>query len=182
MLRVWLLLFTLVGISAAASPALAQQAKQPEKAKAIDLLFPLNKVTLGKTTVDELAKLGKREAQFTVVKGIDFWHEKGVAHHIYLTNSRGMPCSWEQQGFDYELSYDGWLKLFEKLGWEVKVTQQPKSVKHDFIPTKCLQAQLQVTSGEILLTLDFNFGRDGDTTAALNTLYSIRAEWTGGKK
>jgi hypothetical protein len=172
--RIVVVLFVLVS----ASPLAAQEKKQPTKTKAIDLLFPLYKVTLGQTTVAELAKLGKAERELTIVKNFDFWHENGVAHHLYLTRPR-MPCPWEQQGFDFELSYVGWLKLFENRGWQVKVVEAPKVIKDNCKET--LQAKLEVTSGDIQLRLNFRFGADGATTAAPNTLYSLEVTWIGKK-
>lgn len=161
-------------------PAEPQKTGRPKAA--IDLLFPLEGVTLGKTTVEELARLGKRPDKniykgiwhnFFVVNGVNFFHYEGnIAKGMSMTKYDKMPLPWQKLGFDFGLSYDGWLKLFASLGWEVKVLRQPKVVKYDFQKHNSLNAEVVATSGEIEMRLVFDNGT-GETTAASGTLYSL---------
>ena len=157
------------------------------KPRAIEVLFPLEGVTLGKTTVDELATLGTRPDKtifegiwdkYYIVKGIWFQHnDKTAEYKMHLVKCRlyTMPVPWQKLGFDFDLSYDGWLRLFANLGWNVKVLQQPRMYKHDHLRHKSLQATIQVTSGDIELKLNFDYGED-KTTSDSGTLYSLDVE------
>ena len=158
--------------------------QRPKGKSAIEVLFPLCGVTLGKTTVDELAKLGSRTKYIDEdtgqpyrcyeVNGLDFWYDDGqFAEHMYLTYTKAMPELWEKAGFRWELSFNDWIKLFSKLGWVVNVTKKPIIDNYD--GHQSFAAELEVVSGIIELKLAFRYSR-GTTVDSLGTLYSLWVE------
>jgi hypothetical protein len=93
---------------------------------------------------------------------------------MYETYSKRMPERWRTVGFDWRLSYDGWLQLFDRLGWPVRVVKKPRTGTYNSQPS--FEAKLEVSSGNIQIELDFNYSK-GTTTRDAGTLYSIRVRW-----
>lgn len=148
-------------------------------------LFPLYGVTLGETTVDQLARLGRRSDRIDkatgqpyacfVVNGIDFWyHSGGVAESIYI--ARGIdqiPERWRVSGFDWDISYNQWISLLQRLGCSLTIEEPPRVVKyagHDSLSAKI--SALKQARVPIEIRLNFNYSR-GPATDSQGTLYSI---------
>ncbi len=155
-----------------------------KRVAAIDLLFPLHGVTLGKTTVAELSKLGKRDELIDEttkeryanykIEGVHFWYfETDVAYYMSIARHQKMPVQWQKVGFDFNLSYDEWTKLFANLGWNARIVEPPKVEKYE--NRDSLRAEIEVTSGELRLVLRFAYA-DGATTAAKGTLYDVTVD------
>jgi|GEM_PF-2854458 len=151
-------------------------------------LFPLYGVTLGKTTVEELAKLGVRAMnidedtgqpyQYYIVNQTNFWYDKGLSEHIYIVKFDSMPKSWREIGFDWRLSYVKWLALLRKIGYEVKVTRKPTVVKHERKDSFSAEIKASYSEGNIKyeVELDFNYGENRTSENDQNTLFSIRVK------
>jgi hypothetical protein len=148
-------------------------------------LFPLYGVTLGKTTIEDLARLGEKTTsidkntgapyRYYVICGTNFWYnEAGIAEHIYT--ARGIypiPEQWQALGFDWNISYSQWLTLLKRLRYLITVEQPPQIVEyrgHD-----SFSARILATKQPIMLTLDFNYN-EGTTTGSNKTLYSINVK------
>ena len=98
-------------------------------------LFPLYGVTLGKTTVDEIARLGERTPSIDKdtgepykcyrVQGYSFWYDEktNIVNSIYTTRLESMPAKWAELGFSWEKSYTEWCETLRSLGFSVE--EQP---------------------------------------------------------
>ena len=147
----------------------------------VDLL-PLYGVTLGKTSVAELARLGTKTisidretgspSRYYVIRGTNFWYnEAGIAEHIYI--ARGIypiPEQWQALGFDWNISYSQWLSLLQRLRYFITVAEPPQIVEYSGHDS--FSANIAATKGPITITLNFNYN-EGTTTDSKKTLYSI---------
>jgi TIR domain len=157
-----------------------------------DVLFPLYGITLGKTTVAEIQKIGHKKAtginsstgkpyNFFHINGMDFWYNESsnIVNFIYLTYTDTLPNRWQKLGFDWEKSYTQWVGLLERLGYLIKVIDQPKNVEyggHSSFSAKIEAYPREMTAARI--ELGFNYS-EGTTVDSKNTLYSISLR--GGK-
>jgi len=148
-------------------------------------LFPLYGVTLGVTTVSELAQLGtkatdinsqtNRPYDYYRINAMNFWHDGKKATHLYLTYSDPLPRQWDELGWDWQLSYNKWMKLLEKQGFFVLETYKPREERYQgkLSLTAELQAEL-VMPNETRLSVECDFSYS--QTTGLNTsgtLYSL---------
>lgn len=147
-------------------------------------LFPLNGVTLGRTTVVELSTLGHRSRYIDdqtgepfrcyQVDGINFWYLDGdVAESVFLAHGTAIPEKWRKLGVSWAHSYNRYEGLLRLLGFEVTVTRQPTtrwfSGRRSFSAE--LEGRRQAAVG-LRIKLDFDFG-DGVGPDDIDTLYSI---------
>lgn len=154
-----------------------------------DEFFPLCGITLGQTTVDELAQIGqgnpllharKGDGNYYEINATDYWfnvwyHDYDVAHSMYLVHTFPLPEPWRQLGFDWELSYDQWFQLLLDLGFEIKVTKPPKVVVyngHDSLRAELQAKRKRPGTTPLHLDLNFAFSR-GTETADPDTLYGL---------
>ena len=149
-------------------------------------LFPLCGVTLGKTTVQELARLGaratggktKRRASYNyyVIDGNNFWYseESGIATHMYIAKGVYLiPKQWQTLGFDWRHPYNDWFGLLQRLGFSITVEEAPRVVKYrgqDSFNAK-LRAVRQ-TKMPLIIELGFNYS-DQTKPDSQGMLYSM---------
>lgn len=95
-------------------------------------LFPVNGVTLGKTTVDELLKTEGTETEKNIkasgslrLDSVEFGYEERILVTLQITKKEPMPLNWKSVGFDWNLSYQAWISLLEKQGFSIKMIQVP---------------------------------------------------------
>jgi hypothetical protein len=146
-------------------------------------LFPLYGVTLGKTTVKELAKLGKHGSlidddtgqpyKYYVIGGMDFWYEAGIAHRTCIYEHELMPEEWEALGFSWTNSYNTWWATLRKLGFSVRETKKPTVGR--FQRHNCLEAELKAKKRTgVPLEIELRFGKSrGTSVDSPSTLYSL---------
>ncbi len=156
---------------------------------AIDNFFPLFGITLGKTTWKDAKDMGIKVKKFENdqsrninVEDVDFWDHDGVGifTSLYWTNDESdFPDSWKSKGFDWNISYDKWIEVFEKLGFDITVTRQPSQSVYSRRNT--LNAEFEALSLDKTLrfTMDFNYGGNGYYTSSPKTLYSITVNYEG---
>ena len=149
----------------------------------IDDFFPLFGVTLGKTTWKDAEELGaeveiyeKGPSRYTRIKKVAFWdHEgKGVFTDLYWAHHNAdFPSLWKSKGFSWDLSYEDWIDLFEKLGYCITIKKDP--YQKVWQGRTVLSAEFKALSPDEMLEfrLDFDFGKDGYYTSSPKTLYSI---------
>lgn len=149
-------------------------------------LFPLYGVTLGKTTVVELAKLGEHAKDIYSVTGkpyeyykinqTNFWYQKGVAYHMYISTPKNIPDKWQQTGFNWSLSYRGWNELFHKLGYQVIIVRKPSVKEYDGMGCFSAEIKARYSLEDIKYSIELHFNyKKGSTKEDDNgTLYSIR--------
>jgi hypothetical protein len=112
-----------------------------------------------------------------IVEDVDFWDHEGVGifSSIYWTRDESdFPSLWKSKGFDWNLSYEEWIEVFEKMGFIITVTRQPN--QHN-----ALNAEFEALSSDKILNfiLFFDYGEDGYYTSSPNTLYSITVDFKG---
>lgn len=150
-------------------------------------LFPVAGVTLGKTGSKLLSLMGEncgitgKNGKLTecyVVEGITFYcDENNLSDSLYLTKLRvsGMPENWRQNGFDWNLSYNGWVNLFKQKGYESLATEKPTVAVQS--GKRFLRAELltvvNTTAGRAQIVLNFDFGIGKTTANDPRTLFSI---------
>ncbi len=148
--------------------------------------FPLYDVTLGVTTISELEQLGSKATDINAstnrpydyfrIKGMNFWHHGTTASHLYLTYSDPLPRSWMNCGWDWQLSYNDWIKLLEKQGFHVLDAHKPKTERYDgkLSLTAELMAEM-VLPNNLTLTVECDFSYSQKTGLDTEgTLYSLR--------
>ena len=147
-------------------------------------LFPLNGVTLGRTTIAELSELGQRSRYVDdqtgepfrcyQVDGVNFWYLDGdVAESVFLAHGTAIPERWRKIGFSWVHSYDRYAELLRMLGFDVVVTRQPTT--RWFSGRRSFSAELEGHRAGLIdlrIKLDFDFG-EGTTAGDIDTLYSI---------
>jgi len=97
-------------------------------------LFPVNGVTLGRTTESQMQLLGGKRETFNdsstgtqrvyyTINDMNFWLRDGVADSvgIYKFIDR-MPARWMVYGFDFNLSYNESVKLLEGMDYAVQTS------------------------------------------------------------
>jgi hypothetical protein len=148
-------------------------------------LVPLFGVTLGETTVGQLAQLGIRSSnidkdtgrpyEYYEINKINFWYTaRGTANSIYIARGiHQIPVQWNALGFDWQISYNQWVRLLQQLGYSVTSLESPQIVKYEghnsFSAKISASKQARIP---IEIKLDFNYSK-GTTTDSQGTLYSI---------
>ncbi|MDR3267451.1 MAG: hypothetical protein LBT83_00055 [Tannerella sp.] len=152
--------------------------------------FPVYGITLGQTTTQDLKKMGHTPKLYENgpkhhcdVETITFWDHDGdnIYEYIFMLYYKNMPAVWTNKfGFKWELSYNDWLTLFQRLGFSVKIIEAPVTKKYDDRNT--LSAKLKALSADkhLEFTLDFNYGNDNNEGYSINSkksLFSINVEY-----
>ncbi len=146
--------------------------------------FPIFKnITLGKTTKGDFQRMGKKidtsysPGWVAQVNMWSFWSHDGdeIIEAIYTTCYNGMPTEWTTLGFDWSLSYEGWISLFKKLGFKIKKEPIKKS---RWQGRTYLDTEFTAMSKDdsISFELDFEYGNvngEGYSTSSRNSLYSM---------
>ena len=162
---------------------------QNEVSSAVDDFFPLFGITLGKTTWKDAKDMGHKVERFddgqsrnVNVEDVDFWDHDGVGifTSLYWTSDESdFPSSWKSKGFDWILSYEAWVSVFKKMGYNITVTRQP--VQKVLSRRNTLSAEFEALSpdGTLNFSMDFNSGENGCYTTSPRTLYSITIDYKG---
>ncbi len=136
--------------------------------------FPVFGSKLGETTEDELAELGRRNAQFGYyhIHGQSFWVRDGVFDYMSVTRPREVPRHWRNMGFSWYFTYEQIVNLFECLGFNLDVTEEPHIV--DYNGQDSFYAKLTATkkSENLTVVLDFKYSK-GKLRNSENTLYKM---------
>lgn len=158
----------------------------------INDFFPIFGITLSETTWKQAEDMGynveiwkEGPSRYTNNEKVTFWDfgGKGIFTSIAWSRSYNenteFPPLWLSKGFSWNNSYDEWLAVFRKLGFDIDVTQQPT---HDeFYGHKTLSARFEVLSSDGMLSfkMNFDYGEDGYLTSSPKTLYSIDVTYKG---
>lgn len=157
---------------------------------AINDFFPLFGITLGKTTWQDANDMGyevirfkNEECRSINVEDVDFWDHEGVGifTSIYWTlDESDFPPEWKSKGFDWNQSYDKWIKVFEKLGFVVTISRKP-SQKIYSPRRQSFSAEFEALSPDksLRFIMDFNYGINGSQASSPKTLYSITVNYEG---
>ena len=148
--------------------------------------FPIYGITLGKTTTNDMKKLGyapklyeNGPSHVCHVETLSFWDMDGdnIYEQIYTNHSAKMPAVWTDKfGFKWELSYNYWMSLFKRLNFSVTIKKAPETSSYQ--SRNVLTAEFEAISADksLKFVLKFNYGNgkgEGYGTDAKNSLYSI---------
>jgi hypothetical protein len=169
-------------------------AKRPAtRPNSVDL-FPVYGVTLGVTTTQELARLGTRATninsstgkpyQYYEIKELSFWYNNaGVADSMYLTHNwpepDSLPERWRALGWDWDLSYNSWIRLLRQQGYSITIVDSPRIIikeGRDHFIAEILAVKRTGIPLEIKLEFGkglFDVGNGGTSTDSKATLSSI---------
>ena len=162
---------------------------QDRQSTLMDALFPLEGITLGKTTWKQAMDMGcvieKKYDIFirTSINGISFSDDekKGVfmSASLYRFDYATFPSSWESIGFKGSNSYKEWLSVFKNIGCNINILKRPTTGV--FCGEKHFRANFEATTPDNLLrfTLNFDYGHDGHKTDSANTLSSLSVNYQG---
>lgn len=119
-----------------------------------------------------------------IVDGYHLYFDKNnVSDHIYVSRLRldGMPELWARSGFDWDLSYNEWVNLFKKLGYQTYAAEKPRVKNSD--GEKYFDAELttivKTKQGRMQITLSFAHGYGKTTADDGETLFSILIDRIG---
>ncbi len=132
-------------------------------------LLTVGGVTLGKTTWKEAEDLGyivkifdKGPSRVVNVNNTYFWDDKGEGVFTSLYRSKHnvkdqeMPSSWVANGFSWNKSYEEWIKVFQNMGFSIKVTEEPHVEEYPGMGK--LKARFKALSSDGYLEFDLRFG------------------------
>ena len=148
---------------------------------AIKDFFPLFGISLGQTTWEQAEAMGYKvkhckpeDSRTMTANDVDFWDHEGVGvfTSMYLSRDENdIPSSWESKGFSWHLSYDEWILVFVKLGFNLTITKQPSQ---SYIKlAKPLNTEFDALSpdGKLEFSLEFNNDKSGKTVDTISVNY-----------
>ena len=156
-----------------------------DRSSSLNDFFPLFGIILGETTWKQAEDMGHAveiwkggPTRKTRMEGMTLWDDdgKGVFTSLYWIRpymNAFFPSIWESKGFSWDNSYDEWMDVFKKLGFNVTVKQQPS--QKDFSGRTTLSARFEALSpdGKLLFEMIFDCGDAGCYTSSPKTLYTI---------
>jgi hypothetical protein len=179
-------IFTVFYITGLFFGTLTHAQSQPDNTTSSNLLFPCDGVTLGKTTVEELAKLGTRTVRinsrtnqpynYYIVKGQNVWYSEvsGLAIFYSITHTGVLPEKWILLGMSFENSYNQWIDFAKANNLDILVVKKPQKEIYQDHDTFTAKLELLYTADGFTyaIELDFKYSK-GTTTVDNNTLYNI---------
>jgi len=143
-------------------------------------LFPLDGIILTKTTVQELARRGTKDTSsynfnYYKINGLSVWYDEktGLTTHISFGTYAPMPQKWQDSGFSWRRSYNGWIELANIFGWEIKVTESPKIEKKYGSDYFIARLELLCVQNGIRYRIELHFDNKGTSVNDTNTLWMI---------
>ena len=137
--------------------------------------FPVFGAKLGETTEEDLAELGSlnKRHDYYYIHGQKLWVRDGMFEYMYITYPKEVPTHWSNMGFSWYLTYEQIYNLFECLGFNIDVTEEPHVVVHNGYDS--FKAKLTATkkSGNLKVVLRFMYGKEIHRDSE-NTLYSMK--------
>lgn len=145
------------------------------------VIFPEYGIILGETTVADIADFSYSCSEsknkchtFCEVENFRFWDQgcDSIVDIVNISRSVDMPTLWQENlGFDWNMSYNEWIELLDKLGYKVDILERPYIKKYKGV--KSLRARLEALSGKTKIKLFFAFGVDGISVNSKKTLDSV---------
>ncbi len=169
-----LLLFCLLSLTAS---ALAEEVVSAD-------LFPVNGVTLGKTSIDELVNTEATKLEQAVeadglikVDSVGFSYQDRVLTTLEIVKNETMPTRWKDAGFEWSLSYQEWTGLLVKLGFSINQIQAPTLQMEADHPVMVAEFEAYRPSG-FPTVFNFSFTENrGTGVASKNVLNKISARY-----
>lgn len=150
--------------------------------------FPIYGVTLGKTTWRQVEEMGYKvekskdnsSRNTTIEKAyICDLNGKGVFNWMLLLQYNTIPPLWKSKGFSWNLSYEEWVALFNKMGFDIKVTKQPTQIESSGRMYLSAEFEALTSDRNLLFKMEFGYGYDGYYTSSPKTLFSLSVLFNG---
>lgn len=159
--------------------------REGNEASAIKDFFPVFGITLGETTWKQAEDMGNNvevyeggPRRFMRIENLTFGDHEGMGVFTSLYwpqsyNNTDFPPLWKSKGFSWDNSYDEWMDVFNKLGFNITVQQQPN--QKEFCGRNTLSARFKALSsdGSLSFELIFDYGDNGYYTSSPKTLNTI---------
>lgn len=152
-----------------------------------ELFFPLNGITLGKTTASEALKLGFNKDdsfwdKYRLIKtdeNVSFWTNWVQSNADKETYCRiqfdgAMPRLWRDKfNIEFDMSYNEWLDFFKSIGFRIDISKEP--TVGEYKGRDVLRAAFRATSpdGKYYFNLNFDYGNKGASLYSPATLTDI---------
>ena len=154
----------------------------------IEDFFPVFGITLGKTTWKQAEDLGnvveiwkEGPSRYVDIEKVTFWDFDGIGKftsmNLYAHDDEDFPLLWKSKGFSWDNSYDEWVDVFKKLGFDITIIEEP--TLKDFSGRNTLSAEFYALSSDesLRFKMSFGYGEDGYQTSSPKTLDSIDLEY-----
>jgi hypothetical protein len=153
-------------------------------------LFPLDGVTLGKTTVQELARRGTiskhisnstgKPYNYYTINGVDVWFDENsglASHYSFIDRPYGnqLPQKWVSMGMSFENSYEEWVYLANMYNWTVEMLKPPVIESGRFKAT--IELSYRKDGVLYIIRLFFISENGGTKKSDNNTLYQINVSY-----
>lgn len=147
-------------------------------------LFPIFGVTLGETTLQQLSATRKELEQEIEAIGtlwldsVEFGYVEGIFVSLELTKDSPMPDLWRKAGFAWNLTYQSWIGLLEKIGFTINPLQAPTlQMKVDHPVMEAKFEAFRPSRFPTVFTFTFTENQ-GSGVNSEDTLYKISARYT----
>lgn len=155
----------------------------------ISRFFPLHGITLLATSISNLESMGyqiKNKGQknpYTTIQGINFYDfdSDGYIDQAFFNRETDIPEAWKTifDGLDFSSSYNQWLTVLERLGYEPEQIGRTSTEKKD--GRKTLKGRIRAISPDRKLNFNFYFqdgNRNGEgfTRLSRNSLGSLQVK------
>ena len=157
-------------------------------AEGTNALFPLDGVSIGTTTPYQLGRIGTRipdkekgigsvgYGQMYIVNEIPVCCDKNNRFATFYCFFRRdyIPYPWQIIGIDLDLSYDEWLQLAGKMGWDVSVTEEPHVEDKDGVSSFTANVTMRIACDGTVSLMKLRFGYStGTLSSDKGTLFNM---------
>lgn len=142
--------------------------------------FPVYGITLGQTEMQDIVGMCyKCDDGNCSVETLYFWDHDGdqIVESLYMTCYDKLPDKWiNNYGFRWCLSYNEWMRVLKKNGFDITVNVEPHVKEYQDRETLSAHFNAVNRKESIVFELSFDYGNDdgeGATTDSAYSLYSI---------
>lgn len=145
-------------------------------------LFPLYGLELGKSTVSDLKKLGKKHEKYDwyIINGNSFFHYKNVFNSVVVwwdngENTNLWPTEWRKTGSNPSYSYNEWISFLKSKRYSIKVIESPHTdSKYNWFSAKIEATCAYPINHKIELMFMGKYNANANTRDTLNR-FEIRS-------
>ena len=149
--------------------------------------FPLFGVTLGKTTWEQAEDMGGEikddgQSKYVWIGRVKFSdnEKEGIFTSFYWCyHYVDFPLSWKSKGFSWDNSYDEWIEVFKKMGFNITVTQLPSRSLNSGNETFSAKFEALSSDGVLLFKMNFDNGENTYSTSCSKTLDTVSVIYNG---
>lgn len=129
-----------------------------EKKKLSKDLFPLYGITIGKSTTEDLDKLGNKAggSEYYFVNGLMFYYDKkNIVNKIAFDRFASLPEEWGSIGFSKDFSYNNCIAFFTELGYKIEIKKEPSETEGSYSNFAEFDASKKIFGKDIVINVYF---------------------------